>query len=104
MMNMLAQADTPKNFEELILIFVRMINLLLPVLVATALLVFFWGLVKFLQKSGDAKSHAEGRSLMIWGVLALFVMISFMAIISFFYSDFGFTKEFGFQSVYLPTR
>ncbi|MBX4199870.1 hypothetical protein KW790_00155 [Candidatus Parcubacteria bacterium] len=77
------------TFRTIITHVVELINLLLPVLVGAALLVFFWGLVKFIGKSGDAASHADGRSLMIWGVLGLFIMISFMGLISLFGSDLG---------------
>ena len=54
----------------------NLVNLALPIVVSIALLVFFWGLVQHLAKSGD-KNAAEGaRNTMIWGVVALFVMVS----------------------------
>lgn len=81
----------PQNFSDLILrFFVPLINITLPVLVALALVVFFKGLVAFISKAGDAKSHAEGRNLMIWGLVALFVMVSIFGILRMFYSDFRF--------------
>jgi hypothetical protein len=47
------------------------------------LLAFFIGLVKFIFKSGDAKSHEEGRNQMIWGLIALFVMFSIWGLVRF---------------------
>ncbi len=77
-----------------------LIKFVWPVLFGLAILVFFKGLVAFIAKSGDAKSHEDGKSLMIWGIIALFVMVSVFGIIRFFYDDFGFgsIRDFG-----LPT-
>ncbi len=91
----------PETLSELVGIFINLVNPLLVVLAGLSLLAFFWGLVKFIAKSGDADSHADGRKLMIWGVVGLFVMISFMGIIGFFYSDL-FTGEVDFP-IGLPT-
>ena len=89
------------TFADLVTLIVNLIKPLLAVLVGIALLVFFKGLIAFIAKSGDAKTHTDGRNLMIWGVIALFVMISFVGIIRLFYSDLGFdTRPFGIP--YLP--
>ena len=81
----------PTDFKGLIYLFIDLINTALPVLSGMALLLFIWGLVKFLTKAGDVKSHEDGKALMKWGIIALFVMVSFMGIIKFAYGDFGFT-------------
>src|ERR1700690_1850973 len=52
------------------------LNLLIPVLIAAALVVFFWGLVKYINKSGGEEAAAAGRSKMIAGLVALFIMVS----------------------------
>jgi len=94
--------QTPTNFKSLVGIFTGLINDALPVIAGLALLVFIWGLVKFISKAGDEKSHEEGKNLMKWGLIALFVMVSFKAIIMFFFSDFGFSVGgFGLR---LPTN
>ncbi|MEK7175867.1 MAG: hypothetical protein AAB695_00640 [Patescibacteria group bacterium] len=80
----------PQNFSELIGIFVDLIKLAIPVVAGLALLVFFKGLAAFIAKSGDEKSHAEGKNLMIWGLIALFVMVSIWGIISVLSGEFGF--------------
>ena len=50
------------------------INPLFPILVGFALILFMWGLVKYL-KNGD-KDIESAKSLMLWGVIVLFVMVS----------------------------
>ncbi len=54
-----------------------MLNRLIPVLIALALVVFFWGLVKYIR-SGKA---AGAKDVMIAGLVGLFVMVSVWGII-----------------------
>lgn len=62
---------------------------LIVIMGGLALLGFFYGLAKFIFAAGDPKSHEQGRSIMIWGILALFVMVSVLGIINFFQNEFG---------------
>lgn len=77
------------SFQDLISAGNNMIDSLIFVFVALALLVFFWGLVKFITKAGDEKSVEEGRNTMVWGLIALFVMISVWGIVNLMGSELG---------------
>ena len=47
----------------------------IPIIMTLALIYFFWGLANYiLGGSGDDTKRAEGRSMMIYGIIALFVM------------------------------
>ena len=71
--------------KDLIIAVGGLVNPLIGVLVGVALLVFFWGLAKFIFRlGGDEKAVEEGKEVMKWGLIALFVMISVWGIISFF--------------------
>jgi len=97
-----ASDNDPRTFGDFIRIFIDLIKLAFPVMIGLALLVFFKGLIAFIAKSGDAKSHEEGRSLMIWGVIALFIMVSVFGILRFFYGDLGFDGARNFGLPLLP--
>jgi len=84
------------DFKELVWVFIDMIFSLLPIFGSLALLVFIWGLAKFIFKAGDEKAVEEGKNLIKWGLVALFVLVSLISIIYFFYGDLGFTGEFGY--------
>lgn len=90
------------NLGDFIKIFYDLIAAIIPVIAGMTLLVFFWGLAKFIARvgGGDEKAVAEGKSLMIWGVLGLFVMMSIWGILSFLTNEFG----FGFALPLLPTK
>lgn len=51
-------------------------NPLIGFIIALALLYFLWGLSKFVLNSGDEDSVKEAKQMMLWGVIALFVMVS----------------------------
>lgn len=78
-----ALAQVPQNFRQVSERIVSFLNLLFPVLVSIALLVFFWGMAKYIAKAGSEEGRREGREVMIWGITALFVMVSLWGIIAF---------------------
>lgn len=59
----------------------NIVNLLIPVLVTLAMVVFFWGLVKYIMNASDEAAKEGGKNLMIWGMIALFVMVALWAIL-----------------------
>jgi hypothetical protein len=85
----------PRNFSEFIDLFLELIFMLIPLIITLSFFVFIWGLAKFLWKAGDVKSHEEGKNIMVWGLIGLFVMLSIGGILRFAYGDFGFSREFG---------
>ncbi len=82
----------PQNFSEVVCIFVDILLLLVPLLVGIALLVFFWGIVKFIKSAGSETARDDAKNIMFWGIIALFVMVSIWGIVQFFFQDF-----FGFS-------
>lgn len=95
--------SAPTNFKSLIGIFIDLINTALPVLAGIGLLVFFWGLAKFIRNAGEVKDHTEGKDLMIWGVVGLFVLFSVWGIVGFVQSSFG-IRSVPFGIPYLPSN
>lgn len=59
------------------------------VVVPLALLVFLWGLAKFILVAGDEKEKERGKNIMVWGVIALFVMVSIWGLVNLLQSNFG---------------
>ena len=71
---------------------------LVPIMTSLALLGFFWGVAMFIWNGGNDKKRAEGRYVMIWGIIALFVFLSITGIISLLQS----TLSVGGNSVLTP--
>lgn len=66
------------------------LNALIGLFITLAIVVFFWGLIKYLVNAGEAK--AEGLQIMFYGVLAIFVMVSIWGIIRLLQSTFSVTS------------
>lgn len=80
---LVVSADQFTGTKDLIRAVGGLINPIIAILAGAALIVFFYGLMKFIFRvGGDEKAVEGGRKLMLWGLLALFVMISVWGIIS----------------------
>lgn len=60
----------------------NLINQATPIVVALALLYFFWGLATYILNQANKDKQKEGRNVMIQGILALFIMVSVWGIIN----------------------
>lgn len=70
-------AFAQSNLINLLYLAMQIINLVIPLLIAVALIVFFWGLISYVRKADSG----EGRKIMIAGIVALFIMVSIWGII-----------------------
>lgn len=70
-------------------------NLTLPLQLATtlvvmlALLAFFWGLAMYVFGASNDEKRKKGIPMMIWGIVALFVMLSIFGIINMLQATFS---------------
>lgn len=58
------------------------INRVIPFLIGVAFVLVLVGIFKYVAASGDNEKIAEGRRVIIWGVLILFVMLSFWGLVT----------------------
>jgi hypothetical protein len=65
---------------------------LVQLVFAIALIVFIWGLFQsFIIGGADEEKRKEGKSLMVWGIVALAVMVSVWGIVNVLTGSFKFT-------------
>lgn len=76
-----ASAQSLGNISNLLTSIGGLVDKALPIVVALALLAFFYGLAKFIFSGAEGKK--EGQDLMIWGIVALFVMVSVWGLVRF---------------------
>jgi len=93
-----------QNFKCIIDYVLNLVYTLIPILSILAFLFFFWGLSKFILSSGNAADVEKGRNYMLWGILALFILLTFRAIISLVAGDVGLgTIPVDQPGTFLPT-
>lgn len=82
---------TPTDFQSLVYKIICIIgNSLIPLAFALAILVFVWGVVNFvILGASDETKKTQGRQLMIWGVIALAVMMSVWGLAKIVNNTFG---------------
>ncbi len=87
------------NFKRVVEEVVSVLVIVAPLLFVLTVLMFFWGLSKFILNSGNEADVTKGKNYMIWGILGLFVLLSAGAIINLVSGDLG----LGGNSGILPT-
>ena len=85
----LAQSDGTENIKKLgDNITNNVVSTATTLIMTAAFMIFFYGVVVFIYGrvtgSGDMKDIAKGREFMMWGLIALFVMVSVSGIIKLF--------------------
>lgn len=81
---------TTTAIQSLVTFIDGLVNALLPIVVAIAVLAFFWFLVRFIWKGGeDPEARKKSLGGMGWSIVALFVMVSIWGLIGFIGSVTG---------------
>ncbi len=60
----------------------QVFNLIIPFLVLLATVVFIFGVVKYVAAGGDEKKIEEAKSVIVWGIIALAVMVTVWGFVS----------------------
>jgi hypothetical protein len=63
-----------------------LVDMVTVLVVGLALIGFFYGLMRFIFAGANGK--IEGKSFMVWGVVALFVMMSVWGLVRFLQDEF----------------
>ncbi len=71
-----------QSIQSVFLLFSNLLNALIGMLITAAIVVFFWGLIKYLLHDGSSEDAHKGVYQMIWGVVAIFVMVSIWGLIA----------------------
>ena len=70
----------------------QVFNAIVPIMVALALIYFIYGLAEYILESGDTGKKEEGRTRMIYGTIAMFVIASVWGLVYFLQDILGVQK------------
>ena len=62
---------------------------LVALIVGLAVLVFLWGIVKYIWKGEDENARKEAKQFMFWGIVGIAVMVSVWALVAMIANFFG---------------
>lgn len=94
---MVAAAQQLQPIRNFIAAVGSILNMLIPVLIAAALVFFFIGLVKYIREPG--KTGEAGRAIMTAGLVSLFIMVSVWGIVALAQNALGIS---GSASISIP--
>jgi uncharacterized transporter YbjL len=64
-----------------------------PILIGLAVIVFLYGVLKFILHANDADARKEGRSYMLWAIIGIVVMVSVWGLVVFVQNTFGLESQ-----------
>lgn len=70
------RCTVPRNIPELFTYLICILDYAVPFLISLALVLFLIGVVRFVAAGDNEEKRQGGRDLMIFGIIALFVMVS----------------------------
>ena len=78
------------NVKELLNFFTcLLLDSVVPLLMALAVVVFIYGVIQYMINANDSAKREEGRNFMIWGIVALFVITSIWGLVKLLAGTFG---------------
>ncbi len=81
---------------------IDIVSALVPFMLTLAVLFFLWGLAKFVLAAGDEGARESGRSIMIWGVIAITVMVSLWGLVTLLQTIFNIDTTSSYTAPTLP--
>jgi membrane protease YdiL (CAAX protease family) len=88
----IASAATFRTFVVQVTDFVG--DALMPLLFSAALAYFIWGVVEFIRSADNSDERNKGKSRILWGIIGLFAMLTYLGLTSVFTSTFFGTNVF----------
>jgi len=78
------------KFQDYLCYVTRIINdSVIPLVFALAVVMFIWGVVQYVINSDEEAKKEKGKQYMIWGIVALTVMISVWGLVAILGATFG---------------
>ncbi len=68
------------------------LNPVIGVMIAVALLYFIWGVVQYVRNADDSAARETGSRHIIYGIIGLFIMISAFSIVKVILNSFNLTE------------
>ena len=89
----MAQVVTPlpSGTQSIVTNIKNLVNNVIPILLIIGTVVFLWGVILYLTAGADEEKRANARSLMIYGLVGLFVMVAVWGIVNVLVGFFGIT-------------
>jgi uncharacterized membrane protein len=69
------------TFADAMTTFNDVINGFVPIILSLAVIYFLWGVTNYVRAATEPQKREEGRQMIIYGLIAIFVMVSMWALL-----------------------
>ena len=77
-----ANAQAPTTFVGVVNLIRSLINSAVPPLIAIAVFLFMFGLLRYVTAGDDEQKVKQGRSFIIYGIIGIFIMLSVWGLVN----------------------
>jgi hypothetical protein len=84
-----ALAQQTKDAFDLAGLISRLLNTAVPILIAAAVVWVLWGAVQYITGAGGEEAKEKGKNTMIYGIVAIFVMVSIWGLVNILIGTFN---------------
>ena len=88
-------ATTISNVDNIIATIRSLISQALPIIIALAVLVLMYGILKFIMSAGEEEKREEGKKFMLWGIIGLAVMVSIWGLVNILITSASLSPDVG---------
>jgi uncharacterized membrane protein YidH (DUF202 family) len=81
------------TFESIVEDVQSIVEMLVPLIIGIAVVVFLIGVVRYVTAGGDEEKRKESRNMMIYGIIGLFVMVAVWGLVAVIANTFGITEK-----------
>ncbi|MEW5908046.1 MAG: hypothetical protein AB1643_02615 [Patescibacteria group bacterium] len=78
------------------------VSLIVPLLIGIALIVFIWGVIRYITAGGDEAKRAEARNTILYGVIGLFAIIAVWGLVKVLSTTFNIQRGGTIERPQLP--
>lgn len=65
------------------------LNVIIPFIIGLAVFVILWGIFIYITKAGEEEKRAEAKLYIVWGIIAVFSMLSIWGFVNILVNSFG---------------
>ncbi len=65
-----------------------LVKSIIPFLITLAVVSFIWGIIQYFLNPDNEEKRKQGKTFLLWGLIALFVMISVWGLVNIFSETF----------------
>ena len=90
----MAQSGGFYSIESSLQTVIRILNsYIIPLIIGIAVIYFLAGLIKYVTAGGDEEKRKEARNTMIYGIIAIFVMVSVWGLVNLLRNSFALDNQ-----------